>query len=124
MRGIGVWTLTGLSLTGLLLACAQADQAPAPPTGAGGLRTLVRLNTPRPADDRLRTDLAQAAGLVVSQLRQVDDSWWQVVFVCDTAERCQDGLNRLGAARSLVSEVAPEGRRQAPRQPVRAQERQ
>ena len=124
----GRW-LAGLSLCGSLLACAPAAQTVAEPTAAASsaassLRTRCRLATPHPIDAELTRALSQASGLAVRQVQAVDDPWLQVTFVCESPEECQAGLARLAAARSLVSEVVPDGRRQAPRTPNRAQERQ
>ena len=126
MRWMKGWWLAGLSLCGGLLACAPAAQTVAAPaaTAAPDLRTLCRLTTPRPVDADLTRELSQAAGLHVRQVRALDAQWLQVTFTCESTELCQAGLVRLAAARSLVSEVTPDGRVQLPRTPNRAQERQ
>ncbi len=86
-------------------------------------QVLCRLAVPRPPDAELTQALSQAAGLPVRSVRAIDEHWLQVTLVCTGAESCQAGVNRLAAARALVSEVVPDARRQRPRAPRSAEER-
>ena len=105
-----------------LAACAQVGSEPAP-VALGHAVVLCVTKVERPADDSLARDLAQASGLGVRSMTGIGARVVRVEFSCSSDEVCEQGMQRLRSHTDLVEEVQYEGRRRAPRTPVRPQER-